>query len=374
MENPSERDRFDDLFQEKLTQFTPDVAPPAWADLAPRVARSVSRRFPIGQVAAIALLMVGAATYFLLEFRPDMEPLYESMAHQPVALLPTEPVGEVVTIERAERVEKAKQVNLPTTKSSQPQQIVKAQKPKQKQKHEEETREIESKPKQAESTTYVVNDLPRTTEDWVPAHQPKGRRVQMSMLASNSVTKHTSDGAGATYGLHHHPYYRSNMSEFNHLLPLRFGLQVGYDFVNRWHATSGLTYSILRSNFEVLEENGLSGTQSLHYLGIPISVYYKLLNKKGFQLYIGAGAEINLNLQSKVSYRSAADQYKMTFSDRHPVYGFGAKCGLAYRLIDRLYLYAEPEITHYVTKSSLRSYWSDQPVVFSLNIGLRTQF
>ena len=401
MENPSERDRFDDLFQEKLAQFTPNLTPPAWTELAPLVSRRVSPTYPFRYVAAIALL-IGGATFFLYEFTQirkqvttpllaqveDVTQLYQAesevtnhplpfsiqkLVDQEARLAPDHSIQEVAPIIDHSPVS----TEIITASQSQNKEAV--------------AKAGDSEPKERSQAsvrrTYTTNQLGESFGAHEPTSRKKRRRATLHLLASNPLKNASPDGSQALFSMAQPPLQGSNVSGklqnnfqphdlagFDHRLPLRFGVQAGYDCTTRLSVTSGLIYSYLRSNFDVLGDYALDGTQSLHYLGIPILLSYKLLTPGRFQLYLGAGAEININLQTTVSYWSVEDQCKMTFSDRRPVFGFGAKCGMAYRLLDRLHIYAEPEVMHYVTNASQRSYWTDQPAVFSLNIGLRTQF
>ena len=69
-----------------------------------------------------------------------------------------------------------------------------------------------------------------------------------------------------------------------HYLPIRAGLSVGYRILPRLSVESGLTYRCLISDLSFgSESHYLSGSQTLHYIGLPLGIRYNAFSWKKIQ-------------------------------------------------------------------------------------------
>ena len=154
-----------------------------------------------------------------------------------------------------------------------------------------------------------------------------------------------------------------------HYLPIAVGLSVGYPLSSKWSLSSGITYTRLRSDFtSIIEGSSISQEQTLHYLGIPLNVQYRLLHRGGLNIYLSGGAEADYNIKTHLASEGVTqhlDRDRWQFSVQGGV-------GLQYDILPQLGLYAEPGVKHYFDNGSrMRNYFKDQPTSFNLQFGLR---
>ena len=164
----------------------------------------------------------------------------------------------------------------------------------------------------------------------------------------------------------------------HHRLPVRVGASFSYELSDRLALGSGLTYTHLRSDLrEGTEGTYQKSVQSLHYMGIPVTLRYTFLRKRDFSLYAqgGALAELRVAGRRTTSYildgRNSGEDTERIAS--HPLQmSVGLSAGAQYNLTRTLALYAEPGVSHYFKdNSSVPTIYEDRPTNFSLNVGIR---
>ena len=157
----------------------------------------------------------------------------------------------------------------------------------------------------------------------------------------------------------------------HHERPLTLGLRVSAPLTPRLSLSSGLVYTRLRSEFTtVMRGEEVERQQTLHYVGLPLSVQYRLLRYRRFSLYASAGTQVDWNVSARQSTQGITTDAER---DRCQ-WSFSGSLGLAYDLTPALGLYAEPGIRHYPDNhSTVQNYFKDRPTAFSLQMGLRLQ-
>lgn len=173
-------------------------------------------------------------------------------------------------------------------------------------------------------------------------------------------------------------------TEYNHRIPVRLGLSVRYDLWNGLGAESGLTYSILRSDILTGEkESGkdrIEGTQTLHYVGVPLNITYSFFNNRYFTAYLSGGGMVEKCVKGRLENveHYAVGQVRTTTSSMTPKelqWSLNASAGIQVNVLDRLGIYAEPGISHRLRSgSSVRSAYTDKPTDFTISFGLRFSF
>lgn len=147
---------------------------------------------------------------------------------------------------------------------------------------------------------------------------------------------------------------------YSHDIPLGLGLAVNIPLSERLSLETGLTYTYLHS---VEDNNGLLSDQRLHFAGIPLRANFKLLQKKDFSIYAGAGASVEKCLKASVGTRS--------FNERRLQWSGEAFAGAEYNLWQNTSLYLQPTVSYWFTDTDLITYRTENPLVFSINAGLR---
>ena len=108
--------------------------------------------------------------------------------------------------------------------------------------------------------------------------------------------------------------------------------------------------------------------QTLHYVGVPLVLSYRLWQYRGFRTYLSAGAQADWNVATHLETEGVSQQLP---KDRMQ-WSLNGSVGLQYDVIPQLGLYAEPGLSWYPDNGSrLQNYFKDKPLTFSLQIGLR---
>ena len=186
-----------------------------------------------------------------------------------------------------------------------------------------------------------------------------------AMTAGTTTPVQYITRAGAT-----HMTYRHNM-------PLALTASFEKRF-GRWGIGSGLTYTFMSADYE-MPENARKGTQSLHYLGIPVYVSFQVAQVKRFSFYASAGGEVDFNISGTQRESSDSQAYPLlkeeSVRDKKPQFSVQAHIGAAFELFKRLDLYVEPTLGYYIpNNSATHSIWHDRPWNVSLSLGLRKGF
>lgn len=169
-----------------------------------------------------------------------------------------------------------------------------------------------------------------------------------------------------------------NKLRMQHHQPIRFGLSVSYAIVPRLSVESGISY--LRLNSDVTGETQSStytGEQTLHYLGMPLNLRYRLATWRSFDFYASAGGLAEKCVAGKISGHETINgkpAVKKT-ADIHEnqwQFSLNTAAGVQFCMTDELGIYVEPGISYYIDNgSNLNSIYKDRPLNFNLNIGLR---
>lgn len=155
----------------------------------------------------------------------------------------------------------------------------------------------------------------------------------------------------------------------HHYQPLSFGLSVSYPLTLRLSLTSGVVYSRLRSEFtQTIHSQHFSKEQMLHYVGIPLSVNYRLWQYKVFTAYLSTGMQADWNVKAQLK----AEGVEQEMSRDRLQWSVNGSLGLQYELMPQLSLYAEPGINyHFDNGSTVQNFYKDKPTNLKLQVGVR---
>lgn len=143
-----------------------------------------------------------------------------------------------------------------------------------------------------------------------------------------------------------------------HDQPLRFGISVCYNITPRIGIESGITYSLLNSDFK---DNGndayITGKQKLHYIGIPLNMRFRLAKWKSFSVYASAGILgeklIAGKLWGDIRGHNGNDTRKnITLHEGQLQWSANASTGLQFDMTDNVGLYVEPGISYFFNNGS----------------------
>ncbi len=163
----------------------------------------------------------------------------------------------------------------------------------------------------------------------------------------------------------------------HHYMPVNFSIALKYQLNNRFGLETGLSYSRLKSDFEMGSNgNTINEQQTIHYLGIPVKGIYNIYNRKAWSLYgsLGITTEIPLYSPFNTSYYLHGMLEATDKSTIHAPWQWsvGTGLGLQYNFTPNIGLFAEPSLQYYIpTGTQIETYRTEHPFTFSLPIGIR---
>lgn len=166
-----------------------------------------------------------------------------------------------------------------------------------------------------------------------------------------------------------------------HRLPVHAGASVAYRINNRVSIEAGIAYSYLSADIhEGSDSYYFAGDQSLHYIGIPVGVRVRAISWKNFDIYVGAGFEAEKCISGtlKKAYvinGQTRDDGHESIRVRPLQWSVNAGAGVQYNISPLVGIYAEPGLSYYFDNGSdIETIYSDKPLNFNLNVGLRISF
>lgn len=172
--------------------------------------------------------------------------------------------------------------------------------------------------------------------------------------------------------------------EYSHKIPVKVGLTARYNITGRLGVETGLTYSILSSSVKIgnseTGKNWSTGSQTLHYLGIPLNISFNILNSRYVNIYVTGGGMMEKSISGSIKTDEYVDgKFDRTLTTKISPKGLqwsvNAAAGVQANILPQLGFFVEPGISHHFKNGSrVRSIYTDKPTDFSLGFGLRYSF
>jgi len=157
-------------------------------------------------------------------------------------------------------------------------------------------------------------------------------------------------------------------------MPVKFGLEVWFPIGRKWKLGSGIGYTYLTmkkldSNQEYWEKTEVTA----HYIGIPLEVSRILWNRRRWSFYavVGGAIEFNLKSHSRKDYYLNYHNNISDSRDERPQFSALARLGVQYGVADRLAFFFEPGVSYYFYNGADDNIYSERPLRFHINMGLR---
>ena len=174
---------------------------------------------------------------------------------------------------------------------------------------------------------------------------------------------------------------RPSTTEETHRQSLRLSLGISYVFAPRWSVGTGVTYTVLRSDYATTSGNTTTySTRHLHYIGIPLQLQFKALEWKQLSLHVNAGPMAEFAVGSKLNTRAYIGDQIVSESQQFPIvkdfrWSIGAGVAAQYRLFRYGALFLQPGFSwHIPNGTNLESYYTLHPCSFDLTFGYRFTF
>ncbi len=172
--------------------------------------------------------------------------------------------------------------------------------------------------------------------------------------------------------------------EYSHKIPVKVGLTARYNITGRLGVETGLTYSILSSSVKTgnseTGKNWSTGSQTLHYLGIPLNISFNILNSRYVNIYVIGGGMMEKSISGSIKTDEYVDgKFDRTLttniSPKGLQWSVNAAAGIQANILPQLGFFVEPGVSHHFKNGSrVRSIYTDKPTDFSLGFGLRYSF
>ena len=157
--------------------------------------------------------------------------------------------------------------------------------------------------------------------------------------------------------------------ESHHEQPLSFGLTFSLPVSSRLSLATGAVYTRQRSDFTYISKTSQTKEkQTLHYVGVPLTVMGSLWGNQRFHTYAQAGAQADFNVSARTEVNGvsrSSDKDGVQFS---ALLGLGAQ----YDLLPFMGIYVEPSARYYFdNQSDVSTSFKEHPFKFNLQMGLR---
>ena len=172
--------------------------------------------------------------------------------------------------------------------------------------------------------------------------------------------------------------------EYSHKIPVKVGLTARYNITGRIGVETGLTYSVLSSSVKIgnseTGKNWSTGSQTLHYLGIPLNISFNILNSRYVNIYVTGGGMMEKSISGSIKTDEYVDgKFDRTLttniSPKGLQWSVNAAAGVQANILPQLGFFVEPGVSHHFKNGSrVRSIYTDKPTDFSLGFGLRYSF
>ncbi|MCL3854455.1 outer membrane beta-barrel protein [Parabacteroides sp. GYB001] len=415
-----ERDTFDDMFRSKLQDFEVDTMPEDWGAIADRlpVKAPVSFRRTLrywAAAAVISLLMITGGVYMFKSER-EVAPIAEKIEKETKKVeteLAKDVEAPVAQIEEKITVSPVAAVQQPAVVRSTYKAAVKVA-------HTEPA--VISSDDDLEEQAEVITDPDEDSvvvdrEEVVQDHPEVGSIDTRSLIADaapvgkvekeaaprkwgfgmggGSVTTGTNNSLN-TYALKNtmmtdqellflnSPNFENSSlpkTNIHHKTPVSVGFSVSRYLNNRFALSTGLNYTFLSSTWDVDAPVYYNKTaQKLHFIGIPVSLSYKIAEWNRFQVYAAAGVMTEVNVSGKLItekysgkelYEKESEHIRM----KEWLWSVNARAGVSYPLLRFVSLYAEAGVDYYFDNgSTIETVRSEKPFNVSLQAGFRLGF
>lgn len=159
--------------------------------------------------------------------------------------------------------------------------------------------------------------------------------------------------------------------------PITFGLSVTKSLENKWGVTTGLQYSLLKSDFTLGEDAYyIKRNQKVHYLGLPLHASYRWLDAKNWSIYSSLGVTLHIPVYGKTDEKYVTGQTTPYSNSWHFTpslqWTIDTSAGVQYHFSPNWGIYLEPSLNwHLQHGSSVHTRWTEHPFTFTVPFGIR---
>jgi hypothetical protein len=398
-----ERDILDDLFRRKLQDMEADTIPEDWETIARQLTEGkkipLRRRQWFWAAAVFAALLAGGGSIYLSQ-QQDTNPDTLATSRQDVQAEPSKdtPATPVVPADKPSLTAKATQTpRQPIATLLFPEETTPAEEITTPETPPEEPATGEAENPQdkvvtIQSQTLIADAAPIQTEKKASSLQKWGFGAGVGGLTQNSGNVVNTYVLRSSNKLEDEELLSLNApsdqnlgktpkTNIKHKTPISFGFSVSRRLNSRFSLQTGLVYSLLISDWETEATAYNTKTrQTLHFIGIPLSLSYKIAEWRRFQVYASAGAQTEVNIAGRLRVKKFSNdlQTGILYTNERMKewqWSLNARTGISYPLIPHINAFAEIGAAYYFDNgSNIETIYSDKPFNISPQIGFRLNF
>lgn len=252
----------------------------------------------------------------------------------------------------------------------------------------------------AEPGAAVPLKTPVFPAEGKPGHRPKKAPGRITLQVSTGGYLAQAHSSSSGYGVPSHPGMpgaftkaagdvnvwmlsrnRTSNTESSHRQSLRLSLGVNYEFVPRWSVGTGLTYTVLRSDYSTVSgETTANTTRHLHYLGVPLNLQWRVFQWNALSINLTAGPLFEAAVGSRENTRTfIGGNHSEDLIQRPQVKDFRwsltAGVGVQYQLFRHGAVFLQPGLSwHLPGTGEIESYYTLHPLSFDFTFGYRFTF
>ena len=149
--------------------------------------------------------------------------------------------------------------------------------------------------------------------------------------------------------------------EYSHKIPVKVGLTARYNITGRLGVETGLTYSILSSSVKTgnseTGKNWSTGSQTLHYIGIPLNISFNILNSRYVNIYVTGGGMMEKSISGSIKTDEYVDgKFDRTLttniSPKGLQWSVNAAAGIQANILPQLGFFVEPGVSQHFKNGS----------------------
>lgn len=205
-----------------------------------------------------------------------------------------------------------------------------------------------------------------------------GYSPAVALAASQTSLKYGSNSLAGIVAMN---FSEEVKTDARHYMPVRAGITASWEFAPKWSVESGLTYSWLLSDIRTGSDSYyVDSRQTLHYLGIPLNIGYSFLDSRWIRVYVSAGGMMEKCIGGRVKSDFVHNgDVRNSENDRLTVsplqWSVAVSAGLQFSITRLVGIYVEPGVSyHFDNGADVQSVYTDKPLNFNMNLGLRFSF
>ncbi len=212
-------------------------------------------------------------------------------------------------------------------------------------------------------------------------------RHDVSLFLSGNVM--SNDASGSSPKTHRAPTIGPSLktgvvekSTSTYGIPLSLGFGADIALTDRWSVGTGINWSLLSRTFTgIYTEVGANGSvvksinsdinNDIHYIGIPLNLYYNVLSTKDLKFYAWGGASAEKGLVNKYRIHSEPEDIFFKENVKGIQWSAGIGLGLEFSINDVVGLYIDPSARYYFDCDQPNSIRTQKPYLLNFEAGLR---